>query len=147
MIFHPEHVLDFGVNKCYRLFDVYHYEPTYVEFLIEFIQNFEIDVSEFEALPKPVEYYKAHTVKSSTGEIIEFSPSLDNRGAIEPYLSIETENLREFEYKFPQKPLEILLLKVRGEYVKKEYNRAAISPKISIQDLLNHTTNENKGEK
>ena len=135
MIFHPEYILNFGANKGYRLADVYHYLPSYIEFLIEYIPEFEIDVNEFEALPSPIEYYKAYTLKSSTGTPIEFSHKIEHNGAIKPFLSIDPKHFREISYKFSDKYKQILYLKSKREYHCKQYVPVEKSISFPIQEI------------
>jgi len=52
MLYRPDDILAFGKNKGYSLKTIYQYEPSYLKWLIKFIQEFEIDLDEFRNLPK-----------------------------------------------------------------------------------------------
>lgn len=53
-IYQPEDVNKFGKkNKGLPLSEIYHYEPTYIEWMIVKISEFAIDIEAFERLPKP----------------------------------------------------------------------------------------------
>lgn len=49
----PEDRLDFGKNKGLLLSEVYHYQPSYLEWAILNIPSFKINIEEFESLPNP----------------------------------------------------------------------------------------------
>lgn len=52
-IYLPDDILDFGKNKGLKLSFVFKYQPSYIEWAIENITDFKIDIKAFEALPKP----------------------------------------------------------------------------------------------
>ena len=54
MIIHPSFILSQGKHKGYSLSEVYQYDPTYINWMVEFIQGFEINIDEFYNLPKPI---------------------------------------------------------------------------------------------
>ena len=52
-IYKPDDILDFGKNKGIILGKVYKYQPSYIEWAIETIPDFKIDILAFEDLPCP----------------------------------------------------------------------------------------------
>lgn len=52
-IYKPDDILDFGKNEGILLSNVYKYQPSYIEWAIETIPDFKIDISAFEDLPNP----------------------------------------------------------------------------------------------
>ncbi len=58
MILKPDFIIPFGVNKGHMVADIYQYLPTYIEWLIDFVPEFEIDIKNFEKLPNPTIHNK-----------------------------------------------------------------------------------------
>lgn len=53
IVLKPHDVLTFGKNKGVRLSEIYKYQPSYIEWAIKNVDDFKIDIAEFEKLPKP----------------------------------------------------------------------------------------------
>ncbi len=135
MILHPQDSLDFWKHKGHALSEIYHYEPTYIEYLIEYLPGFEIDVKEFEALPKPVRYCNNdHTVKTSAGNTITLALRY-RPNSIKDFLCIPKEYLQEFDYKLPDKFINILSLKSKGEYKYKPYEFAPKARTYNVKEM------------
>lgn len=115
MIYHPDNIWDRGKNRGYSLAEIYHYLPSYIAHLIEYNEDFEIDVNEFLSLPKPVKYFS-----DSNSNLNQKKYPLKNEkthsGLVDEVKKIKQEELKEFDYKFPKECLDILDLKKRNEY-------------------------------
>ena len=123
MIYKPEYIMTFGRNKGYSLGTIYHYKPTYLQFLVKFIDGFEIEVKDFEDLPNPtitdpdrlptgekiggLRFYPAIKLETSVRIIMEY---IKNGG-----------KFREINFAFSQEILDILDLKRKGEYIVPKY--------------------------
>lgn len=114
----PNHIMTFGKNKSETLATIYKYQPSYIEFLIENIEDFKIDLCQFESLPKPTpSYYNpgAFTNEPDLGSkgITEISmdelfKSVMNSDQINPLVKvsdIKGDNLNQLTISF-QKGLE-----------------------------------------
>jgi hypothetical protein len=118
----PEDVLTFGVNNGNTLKDIYHYMPKYIEWLIKYHKGFEIDIREFESLPKPVKVEPGLAVtKSKLRDRVDFSVS-----SIKNYIETKRGNLNEIEFKFTIESIEILEFKRLNKYPTPEYHKSQI---------------------
>lgn len=128
-IYHPSYVLNFGINKGYTLAEVYSLAVNYVEWLIEYIPDFEIEISEFESLPQPLRRNTSGDKKSTF-----FTTTLPPN---EVSKVINTGPLESYEFKFSEKIVAILKAKKLGIYIPPKWEKAIIE-RISIEDLLNN---------
>lgn len=112
----PNYIMPFGKNEGETLATIYKYQPSYLEFLIENVNDFKIDISVFESLPKPTPpYYNAGAFKSeperefidirdiSTEDLIN---SLVDSDQINPSLKvgeIKGNKYEPIDYKFPER--------------------------------------------
>ncbi len=101
----PDNIIMFGVNKGNTLKEIYHYMPKYIEWLIKYVQEFEIDVREFEVLPKPITIEPGLTVSKSRLQYREHVGFAVN--AIKKYAEIKPRNTKEIEFKFTNESIEI----------------------------------------
>jgi hypothetical protein len=131
MIYHPNNVWSYGKNKNYSLAAIYHYLPTYIEFLIKYDQEFEIESNEFLALPKPVKYYAPFKLCLNNKEF-NATANMSHDGSVEKMMNIKPEKLKEFEYTFPKEYLEILELKKIKDYTAPKYESPTTSPVLDI---------------
>jgi hypothetical protein len=120
MFFKPDHIMSFGANKGYSLAEIYKYLPDYIEWLVEYIPEFEINLVDFENLPKPTIFYDPIELETNKGKII-ISPRTTHKGSID---SIKKKGkFKEIDFKFSQKTKNILLQKEVGIYEGKEYKK------------------------
>ncbi len=105
------------MNKGYTLAEVYHYLPSYIVFLVEYVPNFIIEVEEFERLPKPVKY------SAGEGKFAQFIQKA-HKGSLEIIRNSESKKLVEFDFKFPKKVFDILDAKRRNDYIAPMYSKA-----------------------
>ena len=116
----PEDIIPFGVNKGNTLKEIYHYMPKYIEWLIKYVQEFEIDVSEFEQLSKPVIIEPESTVSKSKlrySDHVEYSVN-----SMKKYLE-KRGKLKEIEFKFTIESIEILEFKRLNKYFAPTYHK------------------------
>ena len=52
-VYHPTDIMTFGKEKGELLSEIYHFQPTYIEWLIINVPAFRINIEEFEKLPNP----------------------------------------------------------------------------------------------
>ena len=116
----PEDIIPFGVNKGNTLKDIHHYMPKYIEWLIKYVQEFEIDVREFEVLPKPIAVEPELTVSKTRLQFREHVGFSVN--AIKKYAETKPRNTKEIEFKFTIESIEILEFKRLGKYFAPKYN-------------------------
>jgi hypothetical protein len=133
MILKPDFILPFGKNKGYELFDIYQYDPSYLDWLIEFIPDFEIEIEEFYKLPKPTIFYKPYKLKTSHG-YIEASLHIHYGASVGEIR--ETGTFKPIDFKFSEKSLMILLEKKSGNYNYPHWEPIKFGITIPIKDLL-----------
>lgn len=122
----PQDKLDFGKNKGLSLEYIFKYQPSYIEWAIENIPNFKVDIDEFRKLPNPTpmcynpnSFTKAKSKKElnemSEEELFDAISTSDtinqmkNFGAMDSEKSVTSENFGgdEIPYEFPQRIIEI----------------------------------------
>ncbi len=134
MILNSDFVMPFGVNKGYTLAEIYQYLPSYIEWLIEYIPEFEIDLNEFEKLPNPTIHHNVIETKASSGEKITFQLRTTPIGSVEVIKN--SKDLKEIKFEFPAKIKKILEDKRQGHYEPPEWIRPEYSETISILELF-----------
>ena len=95
--------------------------PKYIEWLIKYVQEFEIDVREFEQLPKPVMIEPEFTVSESKlrfSEHVEYSVN-----SMKKYIE-KRGKLKEIEFKFTIESIEILEFKRLNKYFAPIYHKS-----------------------
>jgi len=112
MVHKPTYKLPFGINKGFTLAQVFQFTPSYLLWLIEYVDDFEIDLSEFEKLPIPTPYKRSYEPK---GKGLFFGRNeLLVKSALD-YVS-EGGALKEKPFVFSDKIISILEEKKRGTY-------------------------------
>lgn len=133
MIIRPYAIPAFGKHKGFSFIKIYKYDPTYIEWLIEFVPEFEIDVDDFAKLPKPTVYYDVYKLELN-GTVLEFPrTSLDNASVQD---IIDSNKLKEIDFSFSEKTLDILVSKAKDNYVCPEWQRKMYGPVFSIDDII-----------
>jgi hypothetical protein len=133
MIYSPDDIMRFGANRGLPLSEIYHHKPSYIEFLIKYIPDFEIDVNEFLKLPNPVIAAPDPVPLKEPGGI-SFTPHIFLEASVEEIKQYMEGGgkMREIQYSFSNEMLEILRLKSLGEYIAPEY----VKPKrIRSEDI------------
>jgi hypothetical protein len=115
MILKPDFKMPFGINADFTLAEIYHYLPTYIEFLIEYVENFEINPKDFEDLPMPVTYTRLTSENATIEEKIKSALRIEHNGSVQKIK--EQEYLRPYNYHFPEKVLNILHCKSTRVYI------------------------------
>jgi len=122
MLYKPEHKMTFGVNKDLSLKDIYQYKPWYLQYLIEFQEDFEIDIDDFKNLPNPT-IADPDQLPPEEGQRIRFYPPIKlelSVRIIRDYIN-NGGKFKELTYTFSNKMVEILELKRKGEYIVPKY--------------------------
>ena len=122
MLYKPEHKMTFGVNKDLSLKDIYQYKPWYLQYLIEFHGDFEIDIDDFKNLPNPT-IADPDQLPPEEGQRIRFYPPIKlelSVRIIRDYIN-NGGKFKELTYTFSNKMVEILELKRKGVYVVPNY--------------------------
>src|ERR1019366_5242087 len=115
MLYKPEHKMTFGVNKDLSLKDIYQYKPWYLQYLIEFHGDFEIDIDDFKNLPNPT-IADPDQLPPEEGQRIRFYPPIKlelSVRIIRDYIN-NGGKFKELTYTFSNKMVEILELKRKG---------------------------------
>ena len=123
MIYSPDYIMKFGANHGLRLSEIYHYKPSYIQFLIKYIPDFEISVDQFLNLPNPIIAAPAPLPPARPGGL-RFTPNIILKASvaeIRQYME-EGGKMREIEYSFSNEMLEILEKKKVGEYIVPNYD-------------------------
>ena len=124
MIYRPDEVMSFGMNKGYTLKEIFYYSPSYIEWLIKFRNDFEINVNDFEFLPTvktDLEIPDDASIKDKVLAELKKDFSIGT-----PVEKIKTGN-RKFhpnDYKFPEETLIILKKKKENNYTAPDWNKA-----------------------
>ncbi len=122
-IYHPKDKLMFGKNKGHSLADIYQYQPDYIEWLMEYLPDFVIELSEFEQLPKPTPY--AGNIVFGKGTSFKMKPIGPN--SIKLVKEANEIEKCEIDFKFSENFLKILDKKLKGEYKAPEYKKSELS--------------------
>lgn len=114
--------MTYGKNKGFSLKEIYQYKPSYLEFLIEFIEEFEIDVKDFENLPNPT-IADPDKLPPKEGKRLRFYPPIKLELSVQE-IKAYIENggkSKEIKFNFSARTVDILRLKSIGQYVTPEY--------------------------
>jgi hypothetical protein len=107
-------ILPFGKNRGYTIQQVYQFEPSYLEYLIECHIDFLIAIELFDALPKPTPYVRRYPDK--LGGLLAFHPSQSQvKNAFEFLKNGGT--IPSADFKFSDKHKDVIASKRNGTYV------------------------------
>lgn len=129
MIYKTDYVMTYGENRGFSLKEIYKFKPTYIEFLVQYQQDFEIDLNEFKKLPKPTPFYKKINFKipKKNGQII----SVDRKifGTTKEAIDFVKKGGQIFEvdFSFSKSTVDILLMKSMNGYNAPEYKTEPIN--------------------
>ena len=114
--------MGFGANKGLRFSEIYHYKPSYIQFLIKYIPDFEIDVNEFLKLPNPIIAAPDPLPPKEPGGL-RFTPHIILKASVEEIKQYMEEGgkMKEIQYSFSNEMLEILEKKKEGQYIVPNY--------------------------
>src|SRR5262245_62099291 len=117
MIHDPDFIMPFGKDAGYNLKQIYKYLPTYLEWLIKYMPEFEIDISQFTCLPSPTPFTKTYvgpeglrSTKKSDFTVKAALTYVENGG-----------QLKEVNFSFSEETLKILEEKRSGKYIAPSY--------------------------
>src|SRR5665213_2893978 len=122
MIYSPDDIIGFGANKGLRLSEIYHYKSSYIQFLIKYIPDFEINVNEFLKLPNPIIAAPDPLPPKEPGGI-SFTPHIFLEASvrlIKAYIDGGGKS-RELNFTFSNEMVEILRLKSLDQYIPPKY--------------------------
>jgi hypothetical protein len=122
MIYSPNDKMGFGVNKDLRFSEIYHHKPSYIQFLIKYIPDFEINVNEFLKLPNPIIAAPDPLPPKEPGGL-RFTPHIFLEASVEEikqYMEAGGK-MSEIQYSFSNEMLEILDKKKKGDYIVPKY--------------------------
>lgn len=131
----PQDKIDFGKHSGYRLEEIYRFSPSYLEWAIEYVDNFILDINEFENLPQPTPFSKSYP--ETNNENITLYYFHDGESEI-PHAYTAQKNgeiLNEIDYHFPERIKEINNKKIKQDYITPAWIPLSDRPKISIKDL------------
>ncbi len=121
MIFKPQHILSFGVNKGKTLEEIYLYMPSYIEWLIKYIPDFEIFPSDFKSLPKPLVHTNIKIIRAKDGTKVSLHLNHNHEGSVDEIK--ESNHLQESNFSFSKETLRILSEKSEAIYVVPKYQK------------------------
>ncbi len=98
--------MDFGKHEGYRLSEIYHYDPSYIVWMIKNINYFEIDINEFINLPKPTVYYNPVELKPNRENFVEVFSGPGLNASIEEIK--KSKKLKEIDFEFSKEVINIL---------------------------------------
>ena len=112
----PEFIIKFGKNYGLALAEIYQYQPSYIEWAILNVDDFKIDMDEFEKLPTPTTIgYKSSSFSGqkknlefkieNLGELIANSDTINVLTCVQDVKNLIKEGwkIEEFtEFKFPE---------------------------------------------
>jgi len=134
MILNPSFILFFGKHETFSLAEVYQYDPTYIDWLIKYIPEFEIELSEFYSLPKPiVQAISTVQLPTTSGAVID-CPLRPNPKASVADIK-KDENLIAIDFKFSKDTLRILAEKNAGTYQYPKWEPLKYGISYSFEEL------------
>ena len=99
--------IDFGKHSGHTLEEIYRFSPSYLEWAIEYVDNFILDINEFENLPQPTPYIKLYPHKIKDNIILQFFSHTES-DIQHAYNALKNgEILNEIDYHFPERIKEI----------------------------------------
>jgi hypothetical protein len=106
-----------GKHRGYKFSEVYQFCPEYLEFAIEFWNNFVIDMDKFNALPRPTPYLKKYPVefRGKIHENLSFKPKESSIPHAYEFLA-SGGKIKEVDYSFPSRIIRIQNEKIQGIY-------------------------------
>jgi hypothetical protein len=140
MILRPTFIMPYGINKGHALSEIYQYKPEYIEWLIEYVPEFEIEISDFENLPNPTIIVNERPKGNSLSDILQAGIRSLDWNSVEKIK--QKENLKEVAYRFSDKIKKILNEKIQGSYQCPEWNRSKVILSIPIEKLSDFLKNK-----
>lgn len=130
MIYHPDHIIDFGRNKGYSIKQIYQFIPSYISWLVKYEEGFEINPKEFLALPNPTPFNRTYPTEyvmpSGKTAIINWHKNEDfSVNAAIKYLE-EVGPIAESNFTFSNEVLEILRQKSERIYNTPKWDKGEI---------------------
>ena len=133
MLHSPEHIIEFGINEGLSLKEIYQYKPTYLNYLIEFGRDFEIDVKDFENLPHPTIADPDQISLTEGGSKVFYPPiKLETSVRIIREYIGNGDKSKQTKFNFSNKSVEILKLRSIGQYVSPKYIKR---PRLKVEDF------------
>lgn len=117
MLYRPTDIIHFGKYSSYTLADIYKFEPSYIEWSIEFVPDFMIEVSDFNHLPNPTPFInQVKEVKLGSRVIKNFPYVSDNKVMDGKEFIRNGGVIPEIDFAFSEKYIDILQQKSLGKY-------------------------------
>lgn len=133
MLYNPSTKIDFGVHKGFKIFKIYRFDPTYLEWAIEFVSAFVINIEDFEELPEPTPYDGKAMSVYQIGDS-EYGYCIDSCiHKAETYIK-SGHKLKEVNFVFSEFSKGVLKQKKEGKYISPEYEKKKFKT-IKIEDL------------
>jgi hypothetical protein len=133
-ILYPENTISFGKHKGYKLSEIYRFDPFYLEWAIEFVEEFIIDINSFEILPQPTPYIK--TYPSNIKSVTLIFRNYDKSDIPHAYNAlIEGEILNPIEFHFSEKTKETITLKINDNYNPSKYTTLKNQSWVKVKDV------------
>lgn len=136
MILKSDFIMPFGVNKGYSLAEIYHYLPSYIEWLVKYVSEFEINIEEFETLQKPLVHYKVIEIRTNNNKMIQAQMRLDHKGSVDKIK--KSNSLKEINFHFSEETRNIILKKRNGLYESPIYESPKIIASLTVKEFNEH---------
>jgi hypothetical protein len=135
MILSQNFILFFGKHETFSLAEIYQYDPTYIDWLIKYIPEFEIDLSEFNELPKPtVQAISTVQIPTTSGKAIDYPLNPNPKASVADIK--KDKNLVTLDFKFSKDTLRILAEKKAGIYQYPKWEPLKYGISYSFEELL-----------
>lgn len=130
-----EYIMPFGTNKGFSLKTIFQYVPTYIEWLIKYIQDFEVDIIAFKNLPNPT-IPNPKKILSENG--LKLDPPIKLETSVQKILDyIEIGGIiKEVVFDFSKSTIQILELKRKGQYTAPEYIKSKWMSPEEVNELV-----------
>jgi hypothetical protein len=124
MKYSADDVMPFGINRGFTLKTIYQYRPSYIEWLIKYIRDFEIDPTGFKDLPNPTIPNPNPIISPETK--LRLYPSIKIEVSVVKIIDyIKSGNpVEELKFHFSQETLQILEDKNTGIYTPPPYDKS-----------------------
>lgn len=131
----PKDKINFGKHSDHTLEEIYRFSPSYQEWAIEYVDNFILDINEFENLPQPTPYIKLYPHKIKDNIILQLFSHTES-DIPHAYNALKNgEILNKIDYHFPERIKEINNKKINQDYITPEWTPLDDKKGIAVKDI------------
>ncbi len=142
MIFDTKFIMPFGVNEGHSLAEIYKYVPSYIEWLIEYIPEFEIDIEQFEKLGTSTVYVydSLQELKLGSGETIQLPLHIQHNNSVSIIKNLKQH--KEIQFCFSENTKHILQMKASGNYIPPKWQKLTPSETVEFELIMKYLKND-----